>query len=213
MNTTPDTLKTSIVEALHRFIRQRPGLEYGNYGDPQAYRSELRRITRDLNHARTLLRHVELSGVTGSNLVDAASTTRLNIQQVDGEGVRIHYTTGQYFPVEYRAAVARLCASALWDYARDRVMPSAAYAVEWKNERGEWVAARKIYRDAALADFAAKLTREMLQREALTAFETPPPRYGETLVVERYDGLSAGDWLRRHFRREFGRGIASRFFN
>lgn len=213
MNTTPDTLKASIVEALHGFIRQRPGLNYGDYGDTAAYRSELRGITRDLNHARTLLRHVELSGITGQELIDAASTTRLNIQQVDGERVRIHYTTGQYFPTEYRAAVARLCASALWDYVRDRAMPSAAYAVEWKNERGEWVAARKIYRDASLADSAAKLTREMLQREALAAFDTPPPRYGETMVVERYDGLSAGDWLRRHFRREFGRGIASRFFN
>lgn len=29
----------------------------------------------------------------------------------------------------------------------------------------------------------------------------------------RYDGKSAGDWLRRHFRREFGRGIAGRWFN
>lgn len=27
------------------------------------------------------------------------------------------------------------------------------------------------------------------------------------------NGLSGGEWLRRHFRREFGRGIASRWFN
>lgn len=212
MNTTPDTLKASIVEALHQFIKQRPGLDWRNYGDAQAYRAEMRSITRDLNHARTLLRQVELSGVTGQGLLNAARGSRLTLTEAP-DGVRVDYCTGQYFPVEYRAAVARLCASALWDYARDRAMPSAAYAVEWKNERGEWVAARKIYRDAALADFAAKLTREMLQREALTAFDTPPPRYGETTVVERYDGLSGGEWLRRHFRREFGRGLASRFFN
>lgn len=31
--------------------------------------------------------------------------------------------------------------------------------------------------------------------------------------VERFDGWRAGDWLRRRFRREFGRGIASRWFN
>jgi hypothetical protein len=30
---------------------------------------------------------------------------------------------------------------------------------------------------------------------------------------ELYDGISAGDWLRRYFRREFGRGIASRWFS
>lgn len=48
----------------------------------------------------------------------------------------------------------------------------------------------------------------------------PEPTYkyygkaGEPMLTEaRYDGLSAGAWLRRHFRREFGRGIASRWFN
>lgn len=30
---------------------------------------------------------------------------------------------------------------------------------------------------------------------------------------DRYDGLSAGDWLRRQARREFGRGIASAWFS
>lgn len=34
---------------------------------------------------------------------------------------------------------------------------------------------------------------------------------GETL--RRYAGLRAGDWLRASFRREYGRGIASRYFN
>lgn len=186
MNTTPDNLKTSIIEALHGFIRQRPGLDYGNYGDPQAYRAEMRSITRDLNHARTLLRHVELLGVTGQELVDAASTTRLNIQQVDRERVRIHYTTGQYFPVEYRAAVARLCASALWDWVRDKAMPDPAYVV----------AGKKSYSTREDAEYMAQ-------------------HYLPTVasIEVRFDGLSAGDWLRRYFRREFGRGIASRFFN
>lgn len=34
-----------------------------------------------------------------------------------------------------------------------------------------------------------------------------------TGAIDTYDGLSAGEWLRRHFRREFGRGIQSRWFN
>lgn len=29
---------------------------------------------------------------------------------------------------------------------------------------------------------------------------------------ETYNGMSAGEWLRKHFRREFGRGIADRYF-
>jgi hypothetical protein len=28
-----------------------------------------------------------------------------------------------------------------------------------------------------------------------------------------YDGKSAGDWLRSHFRKEFGRTIANRWFD
>ena len=34
---------------------------------------------------------------------------------------------------------------------------------------------------------------------------------GETL--ERYGGMRAGDWIRASFKREFGRGIAQRWFN
>lgn len=33
------------------------------------------------------------------------------------------------------------------------------------------------------------------------------------LTEELYDGLHGGDWLRRSFRREYGRGIQSRWFN
>lgn len=186
MNTTPDTLKASIVEALHRFIKQRPGLDYANYGDPAAYRSELRGITRDLNHARTLLRHVELSGVTGQGLIDAARGGRLKIEATPDGGVKVDYTTGQYFPVEYRAAVARLCASALWDWTRDYCMPSAAYVVAGKKE---------------YATFEGAAVAVEAYLPAIVSIE------------ETYNGLSGGEWLRRYFRREFGRGIASRFFN
>lgn len=31
--------------------------------------------------------------------------------------------------------------------------------------------------------------------------------------TDAYDGLTAGDWLRRYFVRDFGRGIASRWFS
>lgn len=47
--------RTTILAALDRFIRQRPGLEFANYGDWSAYRAEVRSIGRDLQHARTLL--------------------------------------------------------------------------------------------------------------------------------------------------------------
>ena len=184
-NTTPDALKVAILAALDRFIRQRPGLEYCNYGDPQAYRAEMRRITRDLNHARVLLRRIEWSSISGIDLMNAARSGRLKFEATP-DGVKVDYCTGQYFPTEYRAAVARLCASALWDWTRDYCMPSAAYVV----------AGKKSYSTREDAEFMAQH-----YLPAVVSIEV------------RYNGLSAGDWLRRHFRREFGRGLASRFFN
>lgn len=219
--TQPDTLKADILAALRKFARQRPGLEFCNYGDPVAYRAEMRGITRDLKHAQTLLRRVELTpSITGNDLINTAkhSGGRLSLTETP-DGVKVGYCTGQYFPTEYRAAVARFCASVLWDFVREHVMPPPVYGVEWKNERGDWVETGKSFDNSIMAEMAAKVTREQLQREALTAFETPPPRYGETMIGERYrfaglsHAISAGDWLRRYFRREFGRGIASRFFN
>ena len=219
--TQPDPLKLQILAALHRFVRQRPGLDWRNYGDPVAYRAELRGITRDLKDAETLLRQVALvHTITGEDLITASRLSfsgRLKINQTP-DGVTVDYCTGQYFPTEYRRAVAAICAGALWDWVRDKAMPAPVYRVEWKNERGEWITASRVYRERDAAEGAAKITQQQLQGHALKAFETPPPRYGETMVVERYpaqgDGyMSAGDWLRRYFRREFGRGIASRFFN
>lgn len=218
---TPDPLKANILEALHAFIRSRPGLEYGNYGDPAAYRSELRRITRDLQDARTLLHSIERAhGITGRNLLDAARwafSGRLNIQTVDGDKVRIDYTTGQYYPAEYRRAVAAVAAAALWDYVRDCCSPVPVYFVEWQNERGEYVRAnREPIRDRNVAEAQANLTRRIKEQEK-AAFTTPPHGYGLTSIREYYKTpkgyISGGDWIRRHFRREFGRGIASRYFN
>lgn len=41
--------------------------------------------------------------------------------RVEGERVRIDYCTGQYFPTEYRRAVCRVLASALWAHTRDTI--------------------------------------------------------------------------------------------
>jgi len=129
----PDPLKDSIIAALHAFIRQRPGLEYVNYGDAAAYRSEMRSITRDLNHARQLLRQVELSfGITGRDMLRTAAHSRLTIRETDS-GIEVDYITGQYFPTEYRRAVAKFCAELLWAYRRDHAMKDGIA------NKGEWL--------------------------------------------------------------------------
>jgi hypothetical protein len=120
--------RDKIIEALDAFVRQRPGLEFANYGDVSAYRSEMRSITKDLHHYRTLRRQVELSGITAEQLLAAfrAYSGRLSITETDDGKVRLNYCTGQYFPTEYRRAACAVMASALWDYKRSECMPTGS---------------------------------------------------------------------------------------
>jgi hypothetical protein len=157
--TTDRTARQRIIDALYRFASQRPGLEFGNYGDWKAYRAEMRSITKDLHEARALLRRIELSGMSADTLRGGfrAYSGRLTLTETDG-GVRLSYCTGQYWPTEYRRAVCAVAAAALWDY----------------------------YRDNAPVDAGPIETHSNLQ--------------------------NVGDYIRRTARREFGRGIASRWF-
>ncbi len=117
-------IKQSVINALYTFVHKRPQLEFGNYGDVSAYRSESRAITKDLHHARRLLRVLEIyNQITGEDIIRAsehAFSGRLSINVTDDGLVKIDYCTGQYFPTEYRKAVAAICASALWTFYRDQ---------------------------------------------------------------------------------------------
>jgi hypothetical protein len=107
--------KEIMLNALAAFIRQRPGLEFGNYGDRKSYAAELREITKTRHEAFELLAFVGRSSITAENLL-ANSRHRLNWNQ---EEDRWEYTTGQYFPTEYRRAACLLLMATVWDYFRD----------------------------------------------------------------------------------------------
>ena len=119
-------MKTEILNTLAKFAAKRPQLEAANYisdyRDSEgraAYRAEVRSITRDLHHARAIIRRVELSGITAAEIITAsreAFSGRLTITATDDGIVKIDYCVGQYFPTEYRKAVAAVCARALWNY-------------------------------------------------------------------------------------------------
>lgn len=174
-----DTLKTQICDALAAFIRQRPGLDFADYGDVKVYRSEARSIARDKRDAETLLQAVRWrDSITSAMLEGAAKSAfsgRLSLVIVPGTQerakllalgkttVRIDYCTGQYWPTEYRKAVAAVCARALWECMRDN-MPQADGTADHDGDGA-------------------------------------------------YDGMSAGDWLRRNARREFGSKLQRRWFN
>ena len=111
--------KQLILDALRKFVRQRPGLEYGNYGNRASYFAEVRSIGKDLTQAETLLTTVSWrDSITADDLIKAARgnfSGRLSIEEKDGKVV-IDYCTGQYWPTEYRRAVCSVLAGALWDY-------------------------------------------------------------------------------------------------
>lgn len=115
--------KEQIITALHKFISQRPGMDFANYGDVASYRSESRSITKARHDACDLLREVDnASSITADDIIAASKSAfsgRLSIVVRDDGKVVIDYCTGQYFPTEYRNAVAAVMVQLLWNYYRE----------------------------------------------------------------------------------------------
>ena len=114
--------KSTIIAALHKWINQRPGLEFGNYGDASSYRAEMRSIGRDLQHARTMINYVAWhDSITAEMIMRAADNGGRLSLMADGDTVRIDYIVGQYWPTEYRRAVCALMSSVIWAWLRSNL--------------------------------------------------------------------------------------------
>ena len=143
-------MKQQIIGALYTFIGQRPGLEYGNYGEPVSYRAEVRAIGKDLTQARQLLRYVELrASITADDIIEAskrAYSGRLTIVERDDGKVSIDYCTGQYWPTEYRKAACAVLSQAIREWYRtcisDTAKPGDYLRASFKREFGRGMAAR-----------------------------------------------------------------------
>ena len=206
----PDNLKTAICDALATFIRSRPGFDPHNYGDAASYRADQRTAARQKNDAETMLAAVRWrDSITGADLIEAARGGRLAIELLPaGETirgvfmpspvpgapprVRIDYCTGQYYPTEYRAGVCRALASALWNYARDNMPAPYMHKVEWPDGKTEAV---HVHAAAEARTQGAYVT---------DLYRIPG---GDSKA------LSAGDYLRRKFRAEFGSALQRRWFD
>ncbi len=115
MNATKHN-KNAIIAALRQWIAQSPGLQFANYGDRKAYTAEQRAVLRDRRDAETLISAVAtIQDISGEDLAGAfdAFSGRLT-----WDGARLDYTTGQYWPVEYRKAACAVLARALWNHFR-----------------------------------------------------------------------------------------------
>lgn len=208
-----ESRKQAILDALDVFARQRSGIEFCNYGDVRSFRAEQRSITRDLHDYRELRRSVYAESLTADMLLEAARSAfsgRLEFRDIsarhnDGSVTEIwkaYYCTGQYFPTEYRKAACAVLASALWNWTREHAMPAPTQrrVESW----GKW--------DEQGRHFGRERSKPMQIHEACALLEQKGGQdYGH--VQEYHDGKTPGDWLRSHFVKLFGRGIARRYFN
>lgn len=108
MNTTQKLIK---------FVNQRPGLEFANYGDSKSYNAESREITKDRNDFFELLAWAQ------SRIQNFDRKLTFNLENSNGRltlvNGELQYVTGQYFPTEYRPAACRIVAQLIWNDLRD----------------------------------------------------------------------------------------------
>ena len=182
-----DITRDEILGLLTDFAKQRPGLQFCNYGDHASYNSELRSITKDLKDAKFLIHWVDHTKVPVPVLLESfrAYSGRLSLVCKNGK-FALEYCAGQYFPTEYRRAVCAVCAAALWDYTRTSCMPPRMFRVNGKTSFANL--------DDAKA-YAKGLEPAIVE------------------IDEVYNGLHGGDWIHKHFRKLFGLGIQRRWFD
>lgn len=120
---TPITDVAVVFEALEAWINQRPGLDPRDYGietegGRAAYRSEVRQIGKDRTRALKALdesRGLEprpdlLADAFSGRLEWIPANTPVPHMGVTAQG-KLNYTTGQYWPTEYRKAAAAVLES------------------------------------------------------------------------------------------------------
>jgi collagenase-like PrtC family protease len=125
--------KTTALEALRKFAHQRPGLDIRNYFQDMrdvngiaAYRQEVRDISAQLKRFTKIYREALAYGVTDADLNLEDKSDRLT-----WTGTEWDYTTGQYFPTEYRNAAANKLERAV-KAAKERTfkpMPDREYSI------------------------------------------------------------------------------------
>ena len=97
------------LELAAAYAAQNPGFDGANYaGAHAAYRSDSRRATQGLRAVYHALNLAHAVRVNDGDMIEASRGERFEIIGDAVSGYRCDYTTGQYFPVEYRWQVARV---------------------------------------------------------------------------------------------------------
>lgn len=128
----PIDVETAL-EALEVWIKQRPGLDPMNYGSDAngraAYRSEVRSIGKQRKEALDALEEARGYKPDAEALEDAfrcAFSGRLS-----WNGSELRYSTGQYWPTEYRAAAAAVLNAYCSTMRRKHGVITAPHGGKW----------------------------------------------------------------------------------
>lgn len=123
--TLPTISKAAALDLLRAYIGQRSGIDRRNYQrdyrDADGYRAfmaDYREILRDGRDARRMLEFIAgRDGITAAEILSARNGNgRLEFEPHGAGGVKLDYTAGQYFAVEYRAAACGLLAGVIRRY-------------------------------------------------------------------------------------------------
>jgi hypothetical protein len=123
-----------IIKMLACYAAKNPCLNFRDYcrdwqdkDGRAAYFSEARSITNDLRRVREAILAAYYAGVTNDDLVECSQGERLTIEPTN-YGFKLDYCVGQYWPTEYRGAVARLLHRATHKAARRNLVNAEAVA-------------------------------------------------------------------------------------
>ena len=112
--------KTDILNSLKKFVNQRPGLDFANYGDASLYRKDYRRhCLQPKQDFEVLVRAVQWrDSIFAGDIREGFKRAFGGRLSLLGDET-LDYTPGQHGALEYRRAACAVLASVLWDYWRE----------------------------------------------------------------------------------------------
>ena len=112
-----------ILNLIEQFYSQRPGFDSRDYGRSiSAYRADRKQANDGLTACKHLMTIVHRRLAHSDNIIGETLRKELSsggrLELANGS---LRYTTGQYFPTEYRWAAAKVLHSAVWaDFRSER---------------------------------------------------------------------------------------------
>ena len=113
----------SIVNAIEKLIKQRPGLDTSNYSNVASYQRDANELAALKRKGLQLLYAAKYYGATAEDFLSTkherivfyphSSVDTPQNNQESNEELALHYIAGQYYPIEYRRAALEWVANVM----------------------------------------------------------------------------------------------------